>query len=175
MRPLREMTDEMTEADFDSEAPDTALDRRKRSDLLRARARSVFRPIKKELRHSQIEGRYIRPAELQKEVEKLEKAKQEAERKKKGFFYRLFHGSEKTPVAEEKKPAETNGKNNETATDGLSDEERKRKALQIRKLRGIALKSLWRSRAATSRLASSKSSIEISERFIMLMLLNFDR
>ena len=40
---------------------EAVLNQQKETDLARAQARSVFRPIKKELRHSQIEGRYIRP------------------------------------------------------------------------------------------------------------------
>ena len=52
----------------DSLMREAILDQQKQADLLRAQARSVARPIKKELRHSQIEGRYIRPEEVKKEI-----------------------------------------------------------------------------------------------------------
>ena len=120
---------------------EASLNRQKEEDLARAQARSVSRPIKKELRHSQIEGRYILPEEVKKEVEKLEKAKREAARKK-SLFGRFFSGKK------EKKPA---GTKNEAKQNVSSDAdsaknrdvkdieaEKREKAEKIRRLRGIA-------------------------------------
>ena len=112
---------------------EAVLEHQKQIDLMRAQARSVSRPIKKELRHSQIEGRYIRPKEIKKEIEKLKQAKQQAAEKKKGFFGRLF-GGKKTPPPEEIKEETQISKTAE-----LSDSEKKKKAEQIRRLRGVAL------------------------------------
>ena len=116
------------------------MNRQKETDLARARARSVFRPIKKELRHSQIEGRYILPEEVKKEAEKLEKAKREAARKK-GLLGRFLRRKEKEPSPEpEKKETKaaavrTDPAKKEKDKDGA--EERRQKAEQIRRLRGI--------------------------------------
>lgn len=120
--------------------PDTKLEQRKQTDLMRAQARSVSRPIKKERRHSQIEGRYIRPEEIKKEVAKLEQAKREAANKKKGFFSRLFKNKkEKRLPAEVGQPEEKTEKQSPENT--LSLTERKQKAAQIQKLRGIAARN----------------------------------
>lgn len=137
MDSLQKITDETDDdASLIPDSPD-ALNRQKESDLARAQARSVVRPIKKELRHSQIEGRYIRPAELQKEVDKLEEAKRKAETKKKGIFSRLFGGRKKEKAAEKKSSQTDDAKKDQS---DIPDEEKKKKAEQIRKLRGIALK-----------------------------------
>ncbi len=129
-----ELTDEADETDgvFDAAAD---RERQKRKDLLRALARSVARPIKKELRHSRVEGRYIRPEEIDKEVAKLERAKREAAEKKKGFFGRLF--SRKKPPApepekEEKRPDAPPPTPQERA-------EKKKRATMIQRLRGISV------------------------------------
>ena len=45
----------------------------KRVDLARAQHRTLKRPGKKEKRFSEIDGRYVPPPELQKEIDKLEK------------------------------------------------------------------------------------------------------
>ncbi|MBO4520287.1 MAG: TerB family tellurite resistance protein [Alphaproteobacteria bacterium] len=114
-------------------AQEMLLEQQKKTDLQRAMARSVIRPLKKELRHSQMEGRYIRPKEIKKEIEKLEQAKRQAEEKKKGFFGRFF-GKKKKEETAEKEPENTTSK-----TAGLSDAEKKKKVEHIRQLRGIAL------------------------------------
>lgn len=117
--------------------PEENAERRKRTDLARAQARSVSRPIKKERRHSQVEGRYIRPEEVKKEIAKLEQAKREAARKRKGFFSRLFKGKkEEAPSLDAGRDGEKTEK--PVSESVLSAEERKQKAAQIRKLRGIA-------------------------------------
>ena len=69
-QPDLELGGDLPEDPFNSE---TELEQQKQTDLARAQARSVARPIKKERRHSQVEGRYIRPEEVKKEVAKLEK------------------------------------------------------------------------------------------------------
>ncbi len=125
--------EDLIDDDFDGTdgSADSAAEReeRKRLDLRRARAREVARPIKKETRHSRVDGRYIRPDEIDKEVEKLKRAK----RAQKGFFARLFSKDE--PEREE------GGKTPEKPTPdktGLSLAERRKKAERIRKLRGIS-------------------------------------
>lgn len=125
---------DLPEDPFNSEAE---LEQQKQTDLARAQARSVARPIKKERRHSQVEGRYIRPEEVKKEIAKLERAKREAAEKKKGFFSRLFKNKkEKRLSAEIGQPEEKTEKQGPENT--LSLTERKQKAAQIQKLRGIA-------------------------------------
>jgi len=124
----------------DSLMREAILDQQKQVDLLRAQARSVARPIKKELRHSQIEGRYIRPEEVKKEIEKLEQAKQKAEEKKKGLFRRLF-GRKKTKASPESNAESTTDQviSEQTADKSEKDkEEKKKKAKLIQRLRGIA-------------------------------------
>lgn len=117
--------------------PESELEQQKQTDLARAQARSVARPIKKERRHSQVEGRYIRPEEVKKEIAKLERAKREAAEKKKGFFSRLFgNKKEEPPPAETAQPEKKEEKQGPEST--LSLAEKKQKAAQIRKLRGIA-------------------------------------
>lgn len=115
----------------DSENRSAEQEDRKRQDLRRATARTVFRPLKKESRHSQVDGRYIRPDEIDKEVEKLNRAK----RAQKGFFARLFSkiGTEQgkaDQISEKPMP--------ESEKTGLSLAERKKKAERIQKLRGIS-------------------------------------
>ncbi|MBR1777017.1 MAG: hypothetical protein IJ752_00315 [Alphaproteobacteria bacterium] len=120
---------------------DDILNQQKETDLIRARARSVARPIKKELRHSQIEGRYIRPEEVKKEIEKLEQAKREAEEKKRGLFRRIFSRRKKTRASENNTAeavSETPEKRQADQTE-VFDAEKKKKAEQIRRLRGIAM------------------------------------
>ena len=140
---LKDFMDKMERGEEeDSEADRAAeqealLNRQKETDLARAQARSVFRPIKKELRHSQIEGRYIRPEEIKKEVEKLEAAKREAARKK-GLLGRFFgkKSGESLPAEKKREPE----KNSDSKTERLqvSKADEKQKAEQIRRLRGIA-------------------------------------
>lgn len=122
----------MNQPDYDS---DTDLEQQKQTDLVRAQARSVSRPIKKEQRHSKVDGRYIPPEEIKKEVEKLAKAKKEAADKKKNFFSRFFTKKQDVVSAENTLPLEKK----QTDRDVLSDEEKKQKALQMQKLRGIAV------------------------------------
>ncbi len=122
----------MNQQDYDSEMD---LEQQKRTDLVRAQARSVSRPIKKEQRHSKVDGRYIPPEEIKKEIEKLEKAKKEATDRKKNFFSRFFNKKEDSLNAGETQPIE----NKQSDRDVLSNEEKKQKALQIQKLRGIGL------------------------------------
>ncbi len=142
---LQEYTDQpdwerggdLPEDPFNSE---TELERQKQTDLARAQARSVARPIKKERRHSQVEGRYIRPEEVKKEVAKLEQAKREAAEKKKGFFSRLFKNKkEEQPPAAAGQPEKKTEK--QSPEKSLSLAERKQKAAQIQKLRGIAIRN----------------------------------
>lgn len=128
---------DLPEDPFNSE---TELERQKQTDLARAQARSVARPIKKERRHSQVEGRYIRPEEVKKEVAKLEQAKREAAEKKKGFFSRLFKNKkEEQPPAAAGQPEKKTEK--QSPEKSLSLAERKQKAAQIQKLRGIAIRN----------------------------------
>lgn len=145
---LQEFMDRMARED-DLPPPDSSaqqealLNQQKETDLARAQARSVSRPIKKELRHSQIEGRYIRPEEVKKEIEKLEKAKQEAAERKKNIFSRIF-GRIKKKKNEERltassSAADVSAEGQKTPADEMPDEEKKKKAEQIRKLRGIAM------------------------------------
>lgn len=143
---LREFMDKLEREEEQELTPDLSareeiLNRQKQTDLQRAQARSVARPIKKELRHSQIEGRYIRPEEVKKEIEKLEQAKKEAEERKKGLFGRVFGRIKKkktiepaVPVGTAEAPEEEKAENNERSV-----AEKKKKAEQIRRLRGIAL------------------------------------
>ncbi|GEM_PF-2879919 len=132
-----EQTERTGEADETDGVFDAAADRerQKRKDLLRALARSVTRPIKKELRHSRVEGRYIRPEEIDKEVAKLERAKHEAAEKKKGFFGRLFSRTKPPafePAKKEKHPDAPPQTPQERA-------EKKKRATMIQRLRGISV------------------------------------
>lgn len=146
---LQEFMSRMENGDDDDDrlsdlaAQEELLNRQKQTDLMRAQARSVARPIKKEKRHSQIDGRYIRPEEVKKEIEKLEKAKQAAEQKKLGLFGRIFRKkNKKTSVEETVRSVSPDVEKKENANNPrteVSDAERKRKAEQIRRLRGIAL------------------------------------
>lgn len=123
----------------DSARQSALMDQQKQTDLQRAQARSVARPIKKELRHSQIEGRYIRPEEVKKEIEKLEKAKQAEAERKKNIFSRIFGRIKKKQTVDEAKPASSPVNEPEkNATSDMPDAEKKKKAEQIRRLRGIA-------------------------------------
>ena len=136
-QPDLERGGDLPEDPFNSE---TELERQKQTDLARAQARSVARPIKKERRHSQVEGRYIRPEEVKKEVAKLEQAKREAAEKKKGFFSRLFKNKkEERPTAAAGQPEKKTEK--QSPEKSLSLAERKQKAAQIQKLRGIAARN----------------------------------
>lgn len=136
-QPDLERGGDLPEDPFNSE---TELERQKQTDLARAQARSVARPIKKERRHSQVEGRYIRPEEVKKEVAKLEQAKREAAEKKKGFFSRLFKNKkEEQPPAAAGQPEKKTEK--QSPEKSLSLAERKQKAAQIQKLRGIAIRN----------------------------------
>lgn len=136
-QPDLERGGDLPEDPFNSE---TELERQKQTDLARAQARSVARPIKKERRHSQVEGRYIRPEEVKKEVAKLEQAKREAAEKKKGFFSRLFKNKkEEQPPAAAGQPEKKTEK--QSPEKSLSLAERKQKAAQIQKLRGIAARN----------------------------------
>ncbi len=130
--------------DFDSDNDSTddifdskeELERQKQTDLARAQARTVSRPIKKERRHSQIDGRYIPPEEIKKEIAKLEQAKREAAEKKKGFFSRLFSNTEKEEVLKgESEPVEQKLPDKPE----LSAAEKKQQAEKIQKLRGISV------------------------------------
>ncbi len=132
-----EQTERTGEADETDGVFDAAADRerQKRKDLLRALARSVTRPIKKELRHSRVDGRYIRPEEIDKEVARLERAKREAAEKKKGFFGRLFSRAKPSvpePEKEEKRPDTPPPTPQERA-------EKKKRATMIQRLRGISV------------------------------------
>ena len=107
----------MNQQDYDSEMD---LEQQKQTDLVRAQARSVSRPIKKEQRHSKVDGRYIPPEEIKKEIEKLEKAKKEATDRKKNFFSRFFNKKEDSLNAGETQPIE----NKQSDRDVLSNEEK---------------------------------------------------
>lgn len=134
-RPDYDDEDDLSEDLFDAQAEQ---EQQKQTDLARAQARTVARPIKKEKRFSQIEGRYIRPEEVKKEIAKLEQAKKEAAEKKKGFFARLFRKKTKTDLPD--KITQTPEKAKEDIPKKyLSPAERKEKADQIRRLRGIAV------------------------------------
>lgn len=134
----RETQTDRTDRDDETDGVFDAADdreRRKKKDLLRALARSVTRPIKKELRHSRVEGRYIRPEEIDKEVARLERAKREAAEKKKGFFGRLF--SRGNPSV-----SDSGAGKDEKRPDALTPQERaekKKRATMIQRLRGIAV------------------------------------
>lgn len=93
----------------------------KRVDLARAQHRTLKRPGKKEKRFSEIDGRYVPPPELQKEIDKLVEAKAQAAQKKKGLL-KLFK-RDAPPLSPEEK-------NKEIA-------EKKRQTRQIRELRGM--------------------------------------
>lgn len=142
---LKDFMDKVERGEEDDSEVDRAaeqealLNRQKETDLARAQARSVFRPIKKELRHSQIEGRYIRPEEIKKEVEKFEAAKREAARKK-GLLGRFFGKKSKESLPDEKQKKQEPEKENDSKTERLqvSKTVEKQKAEQIRRLRGIA-------------------------------------
>ncbi len=127
--------DDLSDDLFDAQAE---LEQQKQTDLARAQARSVARPIKKEKRFSQIEGRYIRPEEVKKEIAKLEQAKKEAAEKKKGLFFRLFGKKTKTDSPDRINQTPEKAKE-DIPKKYLSPAERKEKADQIRKLRGIAV------------------------------------
>ena len=114
---------------------DSEMERQKIIDLERAQARSVSRPIKKDGRFAKIEGRYIRPEELEKEVEKLNFAKQEAAKKRRGFFARLFDKDE--TQAEDVSDKEENLKIKKAPKKEISDK-LKNKVAKIQKLRGIS-------------------------------------
>ena len=73
----------------------------KRVDLARAQHRTLKRPGKKEKRFSEIDGRYVPPPELQKEIDKLVEAKAQAAQKKKGLL-KLFKRDAPPLSAEEK-------------------------------------------------------------------------
>ena len=142
---LKDFMDKVERGEEDDSEVDRAaeqealLNRQKETDLARAQARSVFRPIKKELRHSQIEGRYIRPEEIKKEVEKFEAAKREAARKK-GLLGRFFGKKSKESLPDEMQKKQEPEKENDSKTERLqvSKTVEKQKAEQIRRLRGIA-------------------------------------
>ena len=93
----------------------------KRVDLARARHRTLKRPGKKEKRFSEIDGRYIPPPELQKEIDKLVEAKAQAAQKKKGLLKLFKRGAPPLSADEEKK----------------EKAEKKRQTRQIRELRGM--------------------------------------
>lgn len=108
--------------------PESELEQQKQTDLARAQARSVARPIKKERRHSQVEGRYIRPEEVKKEIAKLERAKREAAEKKKGFFSRLFGNKKEEPLpAETAQPEKKEEKQGPESTLSLAEKNKKRR------------------------------------------------
>ncbi len=115
----------------------------KEEDLERAQARKTSRPIKKELRHSQIDGRYIVPKEIKKEVEKLEKEKKKF-KKKKSFFSRFLGGVHSQDyvvenILKDQKKAEDKKqeKHQQSASSAMSLEERRKKIEKIKHLRGI--------------------------------------
>ncbi len=100
---------------------DETSEEQKRADLARARRLTLKRPGKKEKRFSEIDGRYIPPPELQKEIDKLVKAKAEAVQKKKGLLTLFKRDSAPLSAEEEKK----------------EKAEKKRQTRQIRELRGM--------------------------------------
>lgn len=90
-------------------------------DLERARHRSLKRPGKKEKRFSEVDGRYIPPPELQKEIDKLAEEKAKAAQKKKGLRGRFARQTAALPIEAERQKTE----------------ELKTANRQIRELRGV--------------------------------------
>jgi len=114
------MSDSEKQTDESSESEEL-----KRLDLERARHRTLKRPGKKEKRFSEIDGRYIPPPELQKEIDKLAEEKAKAAQKKKGMLGLFSHPS--APVQSEAEKEKT--------------EELKAANRQIRELRGVKSRS----------------------------------
>lgn len=122
-----------SDEDFDdlfSDQPDEA--RQREIDLRRARSRTVVRPIRKELRHSRIDGGYTRADEVRRAQKQLEEEKKAAAAKKKnGVFGRLF--AKKEPENEILEDSASAGypKDTKIKRNGITAE-------QIKKLRGIS-------------------------------------
>ena len=114
------MSDSEKQTDESSKSEDL-----KRLDLERARHRTLKRPGKKEKRFSEIDGRYIPPPELQKEIDKLAEEKAKAAQKKKGMLGLFSHPSAPAQSEAEKKKTE----------------ELKAANRQIRELRGVKSRS----------------------------------
>ena len=114
------MSDSEKQTDESSESEEL-----KRLDLERARHRTLKRPGKKEKRFSEIDGRYIPPPELQKEIDKLAEEKAKAAQKKKGMLGLFSRSSAPAQSAAEKEKTE----------------ELKAANRQIRELRGVKSRS----------------------------------
>lgn len=122
----------LSDEDFDDLFPDQPDEARQREiDLRRAQSRTVVRPIKKELRHSKIEGAYTRADEVRRAKKQLEEEKKAAaEKKKGGVFGRLFGKKEAAPELPPVPMPEEQIKERKIKRNGITAE-------QIKKLRGI--------------------------------------
>lgn len=119
---------DLSDADFGDLFPDQPDEARQRKiDLRRAQSRTVARPIKKELRHSKMEGAHSRVDEVRRAKKQLEEEKKAAAAKKKGgIFGRLFAKKDRKQENAGEQPEEERIKRNGITAD------------QIKKLRGIS-------------------------------------